>query len=141
MNSPTRKRARLMRLRNIERRQAEIRMARAAATLKGLEAISVRLDALRTELVPNVQVQPGVVIRAVADMQLRLEAAAHELKASLQTAQAAFDHEADRRNHATRREDGASRLHDIALAQDEFTAERRADALRIAPPRKRRTEQ
>lgn len=141
MNSPTEKRARLLRLRTIERRQAEIRMARAGTTLNGLEAIAARLEALRAELVPRIEVQPGVVIRAMADMQLRLEAAAHELKASLQTARAAFEHEAGRRNHAARREDGAVRLHDAALAQDEILAERRVDALRIAPARKRRNGQ
>ncbi len=141
MTSPTEKRARLLRLRMIERRQAEIRMARAGATLQGLEAIAARLETLRAELVPDIQVQPGVVIRAMADMQLRLEAAAHELKVSLKTARAAFEHEADRRNHAALREDGAERLHDAALAQDELLAERRVDAQRIAPARTRRNGQ
>ena len=132
--------ARLLRLRTMERRKAELRLARAHQALFGLEAIAARLKQLRDDMVPRADVQPGLTLCTLADMQRRLDQAALHLGASLDAARAERAHERDRQAAARQREDKAGeRLARLVVLADRH-AEQRADAQRPAPRTPKRME-
>lgn len=133
-------RARLLRLRTIEHRLAAQAVARADAALSDLEAIAGRLDALRGSLKIAAGRQDGEAVKAMAEMQARLDRAATEMTAPIAAAHADRIRHNARRLQARQREDGASRLLDRAMQTDGVMAERRADAHR-APSRPRRMQE
>ncbi len=135
MTNLSERRARILRVRQLEHRVARAKLANAEATLANLDRISERLSGLRASLKPNAERTNGLALKAMAEMAIRLESAQMDLAAPIEGAQHHRVRSIADRAFAKNREQGAEKLHDRALRMEVYEQTRRADANR--PFRKR----
>lgn len=135
MTGTTARRARLLRLRTIEHRIAKAKLTRADAALVNLERIAGRIAALRDGLGASVGGTSGMVLKAMAEMSIRLDAARSGMTAPMTEAEARRAEFNALRITAQQKEDSAAKLHDKAATSEATTRDLRADANR--PHRKR----
>lgn len=135
MTGLSERRARILRVRQLEHRVARAKLANAEATLANLDRISQRLSGLRASLKPNAERTSGLALKAMAEMAVRLETAQTELAAPIRGAQNNRVRSIADRASAKSREQGAEKLRDRALLVEVHEQARRADANR--PFRKR----
>ena len=123
---------RVLRVRAVEHRIAQQRLADADRRLQTLKQIADRIDALRTQAKAGTGIVDGQVLKSLGEMASRLERAGSDLAMPMA---AAFDHHSimdTKRGAAWAREESAIRLLQRSV-EDEFVAsERRADANRPA---------
>lgn len=135
MTSLAQRRARILRVRQMEHRVARVRLATAEATLANLDRISGRLSGLRASLKPDAERTSGLALKAMAEMALRLESAQTDLAAPIGNAENNRVRSIAERVFAKGREEGAEKLHSRAVRTETYEQNRRADANR--PFRKR----
>lgn len=135
MSGLAERRARILKIRQLEHRVARARLANAEATLANLDRISGRLSGLRASLKPAAERTDGLTLKAMAEMAIRLEKAQGDLAAPIDDAEHKRARSLAERAYAKTREDGAEKLHDRALRSETHEQALRADANR--PFRKR----
>lgn len=135
MTSLAERRARIVRVRQMEHRVARAKLATAEAALANLGRIAGRLSGLRASLKPDTARTTGLALKSMAEMALRLEAAQHDLAAPIEGAQHNRVRSIAERAAAKTREEGAEKLRERALRSETYEQARRADANR--PFRKR----
>lgn len=135
MSGVAQRRARILRVRQLEHRVATARLASAEATLANLDRIKGRLSNLRASLKPNAERTDGQALKAMAEMAIRLEKAQGDLAAPIGDAERKRAHSMAERAYAKTREDGAEKLHSRAVRSENYEQALRADANR--PFRKR----
>lgn len=129
------RRARILKVRQMEHKVARARLAGAEAALANLDRISTRLSGLRASLKPDAKHSNGLALKAMAEMAIRLESAQGELAAPIGAAEHNRSRFMAERVFAKSREDGAEKMHSRALVVENYEQTRRADANR--PFRKR----
>lgn len=135
MTSVVERRARIVRVRQMEHRAARAKLATAEAALANLDRIAGRLSGLRASLKPDAERTTGLALKSMAEMALRLEAAQCDLAAPMEGAQHNRIRSIAERAAAKTREEGAEKLREQALRLETYEQSRRADANR--PFRKR----
>lgn len=135
MTSLAERRARIVRVRQMEHRVARAKLATAEAALSNLDRIASRLSGLRASLKPDAERTDGLALKSMAEMALRLEAAQCDLVAPIKGAQHNRVRSIAERSAAKTREEGAEKLRERALRSEAYEQARRADANR--PFRKR----
>jgi len=129
------RRARIVRVRQMEHRVARAKLATAEAALANLDRIAERLSGLRTSLKPDAERTTGLALKSMAEMALRLEDAQCDLAAPIKGARHNRVRSMAERLAAKTREEGAEKLRERALRIELYEQTRRADANR--PFRKR----
>lgn len=130
MTSLSQRRARVLRLRNIEHKVAVARLAKATNEANSLEAVARRIATLRNGLGTLEGQTSGQALSAMAEMASRLDRAGQELvqpMAALETTRIRIDAE---RMKARIKKEGASKLHSKAAASDDARRTSREDANR-----------
>ena len=135
MTSAAERRRRVLRVRQIEHRIAQVHLADADAALAKLNALNRRLAGLRAQLRLGEGAVDGFVLNALQEMATRVDSAERELAAPIAEAQRARARFDALRLAAHIREESADRLTSRAerLRNDERA--RQADANRPARPR------
>jgi hypothetical protein len=136
MTSLSTRRARILHVRKLEHRIAKAQANSADAAVDKLDRISRRIDTLRLSLHPKDERASGRQLRAMGEMQQRLAQAQDDLAQPIGNARDESAHFADLRHAAHLREEGAIRLHDMAVHNAAATAALRTDANRPFRPRK-----
>lgn len=123
---------RVLRVRAVEHRIAQQRLADADRRLQTLNQIADRIDALRTQASAGAGIVDGQVLKSLGEMAGRLERAGTDLTTPIA---AAFDHHSmmdSKRGAAWAREESAIRLLQRSVEDELAQSERRADANRPA---------
>ena len=123
---------RVLRVRAVEHRIAQQRLADADRRLQTLNQIADRIDALRTQASAGAGIVDGQVLKSLGEMTARLERAGADL---VRPMAAAFDHHSmmdSKRGAAWAREESAIRLLQRSVEDELAQSERRADANRPA---------
>ena len=123
---------RVLRVRAVEHRIAQQRLADADRRLKTLKQIADRIDALRTQAKAGTGIVDGQVLKSLGEMASRLERAGSDLAFPMA---AASDHQYamdTKRGAAWVREESAIRLLQRSVEDELVVSERRADANRPA---------
>ena len=123
---------RVLRVRAVEHRIAQQRLADADRRLQSLKQIADRIDALRTQASAGTGIIDGQVLKSLGEMAARLERAGADLTMPMA---AAFDHRSKmdtKRSAAWAREESAIRLLQRSIEDELADTERRADANRPA---------
>jgi hypothetical protein len=123
---------RILRVRAIEHRIAQMRLAEADNRLNTLARIGERIDALRARAVTDAGITNGLSLKSVGEMAMRLEAAQHDMAAPVAAASARRNALDAERGTAWAREESAARLHQRAADYEEKSQEQRAEANRPA---------
>lgn len=121
---------RVLRVRAVEHRIAQQRLADADRRLRTLKQIADRIDALRTQASAGTGIVDGQVLKSLGEMASRLESAGADLAMPMA---AAFDHQYamdSKRGAAWAREECAIRLLQRSVEDELADSERRADANR-----------
>ena len=121
---------RVLRVRAVEHRIAQQRLADADRRLQSLKQIADRIDALRTQARAGAGVVDGQVLKSLGEMASRLERASSDLAIPMAVA---FDHQNamdTKRGAAWAREESAIRLLQRSVEDELAESERRADANR-----------
>ncbi len=121
---------RIMRIRAVEHRAAQLRLAEADGRLGALKQVTQRIDDLRAEVFVSAGPTDGLTLKSLGEMALRLDAARADMTVPVAAADAHRDEMALRRRAAWGREEGASRLFARSSEAEAAYAERRADANR-----------
>jgi hypothetical protein len=132
MNSLVERRARIARIRMIERRVAEFALARADRELKHVENIVERLGMLRDELGLADGETSGATLAATAEMKMRLASASQAAARPLLEASNRRQEQHAFTLSAHRKADGAQTLLEKSSANAAKADATRADANRIA---------
>lgn len=135
MSGLAQRRARVLRIRQLEHRVASAKLATAEAAVANLDRISGRLSALRASLKPATDRTDGITLKAMSEMAIRLEKAQGDLAAPMDAAAHKRALSQAERAYAKTREDGAEKLHGRAVRSETYEQALRADANR--PFRKR----
>jgi hypothetical protein len=132
---------RILRVRAIEHRIAQMRLAEANNRLHSLARIGERIEALRARAGTDAGLTDGLSLKSVGEMAMRLEVAQRDMIAPVAAASARRSALDTERGAAWAREERAARLHQRASDHEEKSQEQRADAnrpaRRNAPPLKR----
>jgi hypothetical protein len=123
---------RVLRVRAVEHRIAQQRLADADKRLRVLKQIANRIDALRAQACTQTGMVDGQILQSLSEMASRLEAAGADLAMPMA---AAFDHHNAmdiKRGAAWARAESAVRLFDRSVGDELSASERRADANRPA---------
>ena len=123
---------RILRVRAVEHRIAQQRLADADRRLQSLKQIADRIDALRTQASAGTGIVDGQVLKSLGEMAARLERAGADLATPMA---AAFDHHLmmdTKRGAAWAREESAIRLLQRSVEDELAQSERCADANRPA---------
>ncbi len=132
MKSQVDKRIRIAKVRSIEKRMAELALARADRELRHVESIAARLTALKADLGTAGCKPTGASLAAKAEITMRLDGAA---SATAKPLLDAMNRRVEKHNAslvALRKSDGADTLLERASVAFVRAHERRADANRIA---------
>ena len=124
---------RVLRVRAVEHRIAQQRLADADRRLQTLKHIADRIDALRSQASTGTGIVDGQVLKSLGEMAARLERAGADLAMPMA---AAFDHQNamdTKRGAAWAREESAIRLLQRSIVDELADSERRTDANRPAP--------
>jgi hypothetical protein len=135
--SITARRARILRLRSIEHRIAQAKLARADAALLNLTRIVERIDALKNGLGTTQGGTSGMALKAMTEMAMRLDTAQSGMVTPINEAEARRTEFSLLRVAAQQKEDSAAKLHEKAATHEAAARILRADANR--PYRKRPT--
>ncbi len=130
MSVPSKRRARLLRLRAIEHRVASTRLAHADGTLANLARIEKRLSLLKSGLSGVQGPTTGLALKAMSEMALRLDSASAGMVAPTHAAQTRRDECDAVRITAKRKEDGAAKLHSKTAKAEQRAHNMRSDANR-----------
>lgn len=123
---------RVLRVRAVEHRIAQQRLADADRRLQTLKQIADRIDALRAQASSGTGIVDGQVLKSLGEMAARLERAGADLATPMA---AAFDHLSNmdsKRGAAWAREESAIRLLQRSVEDELAQSERRSDANRPA---------
>ena len=132
MNATASRYQRVLRVRAVEHRIAQQRLADADRRLQTLKQIADRIDALRTQASAGTGTVDGQLLKSLGEMAARLERAGADLAMPMA---AAFDHHSvmdSKRGAAWAREESAIRLLQRSVEDELAQSERRADANRPA---------
>lgn len=122
------RRKRMIRIRAVEHRAAQARLAKAQGDLSDLARLASRLESLRSDLNVGTGAVQGMALNSLGEMAMRLEAAREQLKNPINDAREHRDDMTAIQRGAHAREESASRLYDRSRAAAEFARERAADA-------------
>ena len=132
MSAQITKRARIAKIRGIEKRVAELGLARADRELRHIEGIAGRLKALKSDLDTADCATTGASLAARTELKMRLATAA---RATIKPLNDAANRRSEQRAAATvahRKADGAQTLLDRVSVEAVKAIDHRADANRIA---------
>jgi hypothetical protein len=132
MNAAAARMKRILRVRAVEHRIAQMRLAEADNRLLSLARISQRIDALRAGAGTDAGITDGLMLKSVGEMAMRLEIAQRDMAAPVEAASARRSILEAERGSAWAREERAARLHQRAASHAETAQEQRADANRPA---------
>jgi hypothetical protein len=132
MSKCTSQRSRVLKIRTIERRIAEHRLAESSRELKQLSDLATRIAMLRRASGVAAGLHQGMELRAGSEMTHRLDAAHRAMQAPSAAASAKTECHLDMLATARQREAGAEKLADAALRQALRETEARQNASRIA---------
>jgi hypothetical protein len=121
---------RILRVRGVEHRIAQLRLAEADNRLTSLTQIGARIDTLRSKATPGSGLIDGQSLNAVGEMAMRLERARRDMAAPVKAAEIERQEREIRRGAAWAREEGTSRLHQRAANGEAQASDMRADANR-----------
>jgi uncharacterized protein (UPF0210 family) len=130
MSQPSARRARILRVRQLEHRLSVARLNNAAAEVTNLKRIGARITNLRITLNPDRTLKSGTAFQAMYEMAARLDDANAQLAAPIDQAETTVRHFEGQRNAARIREDGAERLHAKSVREESYQSALRADANR-----------
>jgi hypothetical protein len=132
MTSRSARRARILRVRQLEHRLATAKLRSADAALGNLHNISERIAVLHASLRPEGDKTSGLELKALFEMSARLDSARSDLAVPIAQAEENRD-QFDRLRQAARlREDGAAKLRDQAVQVEASETALRSDANRPA---------
>jgi hypothetical protein len=132
MSTRSTRRARILRVRQLEHRLATAKLRSADAALGNLHNISERIAVLHASLRPEGDKTSGLELKALFEMSARLDSARSSLAMPIAQAEENRD-QFDRLRQAARlREDGATKLRDKALRNEANETALRTDANRPA---------
>jgi hypothetical protein len=123
---------RVLRVRAVQHRIAQQRLADADRRLMSLKQIADRIDALRAQASAGTGIADGQVLKSLGEMAMRLENARADLATPMASA---LDHQNSmdtKRGAAWAREESAIRLLQRSVEDELIARERRADANRPA---------
>ncbi|MEQ1537577.1 MAG: hypothetical protein ABL928_01505 [Sphingorhabdus sp.] len=132
MTAATSRYQRVLRVRAVEHRIAQQRLADAERRLNTLKQIADRIDTLRAQASAGTGVADGQVLKSLGEMAMRLENARADLATPMASA---LDHQISmdsKRGAAWAREESAIRLLQRSVEDELIARERRADANRPA---------
>jgi hypothetical protein len=135
MTRQSTRRARILRVRQIEHRIAAARLNNAGVEVANLKRIEQRIARLRVTLNPDHAMKTGTAFQAMHEMATLLDTATDVLAVPIDRAETTARHFEAQRNAAWMREDGAERLHAKSIREESYQSILRADAGR--PFRKR----
>jgi hypothetical protein len=122
------RRKRMIRIRAVEHRAAQARLAKAQGDLSDLARLASRLEMLRSDLAVGAGTVQGMALKSLGEMAMRLEAAREQLKSPINDALDHRDEMTTIQRGAHAREESASRLYDRSRASADRARERAADA-------------
>ena len=122
---------RILRVRGVEHRIAQLRLAEADRRLASLTHIGERIDMLRARASAGSGVTDGASLNATGEMAARLDAARADMQAPVAAAEAERFAREKRRGAAWASQEGAARLHERTVQFETAAAETRADANRV----------
>jgi hypothetical protein len=131
MTDATERRRKLLRLRTIQAKAADMRVVEADAHLESLFRIKARLSSLRQSLVPTHGETDGLALKSMAEMAQRIDAADTRLTDPILDARHGRDTAQAERILARRNEESASRLHQRAALVEELARDQRDAAQRV----------
>lgn len=126
---------RILRVRAVEHRIVQMRLAEAEKRHTTLLQIGSRIDALRARVNPGSGAINGASLKAMGEMAGRLETARADMANPVAAAESERKASEILRGAAWAREEGASRLHQKAASREAASAELRADANRPHRPK------
>lgn len=132
MTAATSRYQQVLRVRAVEHRIAQQRLADAERRLNTLKQIADRIDTLRAQASAGTGVADGQVLKSLGEMAMRLENARADLATPMASA---LDHQISmdsKRGAAWAREESAIRLLQRCVEDELAASERRADANRPA---------
>jgi hypothetical protein len=121
---------RILRVRAVQHRIAQQRLADADRRLQALKQIADRIDALRTQASAGAGIADGQVLKSLGEMAMRLEKARADLATPMASAQDHQNSMDSKRGAAWAREESAIRLLQRSVEDELIARERRADANR-----------
>jgi hypothetical protein len=122
---------RIVRVREVEHRIAQLRLAEADRRLASLTQIGERIDMLRARASAGSGVTDGASLNAAGEMAARLEAARADIKAPVAAAEAERFAREKRRGVAWASQEGAARLHERTVRFEAAAVDIRTDANRV----------
>lgn len=137
MTRPTNSRKRILRVRTVEQRLAQMELAQAQRSAQQICSIVDRIDALGRENGIGSGLADGRTLAAKSEMKMRLEQARQLTAEPMENAQRQVDHRQLQSNRAQQKVDGANRLLEKSERKNAASAMQRADATRCSwNPRK-----
>lgn len=134
MKAQVQQRARIARVRRVQHMQASAAAAAAEGQLVQLEMSAERLATLRDSLTSAPGFSSGAALSNAGELAMRLDQARHGLTDAIVSARAAAARRAEERLEARRRQEGAEKLGERAVAALQEMIERRLSAIRPARP-------
>lgn len=131
MSAQVTKRARIAKVRGIEKRLAEIALGRANRELRHVESIVERLKMLENELGTTGGTTSGAALAAISEMKMRLASAGRATAKPLRDAATRRDEQYASAMTAHRKADGAESMLRQSSAEAAKAEAIRADASRI----------
>jgi hypothetical protein len=124
------RRRRIVRIRSVERRIAQLELAKARGNAAQIASIVERIEALRAENSTSEGTTSGQWLAAMSELGIQLEQARRATAEPLTRAQEMVRHRQAGNIEAQRKEDGANHLFEKARRRNETQAELRASANR-----------
>jgi hypothetical protein len=125
------RRARILKIRTVERRMAEIELARSSRELQYIAGLEHRIVALRAAACGAPGIHQGTALRAMCEMTGRLDVAYVATAATLATAKTQNIRKTNSFVSAKQRETGAEKLAHAARDEAALVRERRDNACRV----------
>ncbi len=141
MKSLSTRRLRILRLRQIEHRIANIRLARADSALNSLVQLTDRISLLKSDNAPTSGTTNGATLRSQSEITTRLDAVAANMAQPIRQAEAQKADVNASRLIARRKEESASKLYDAASANEAAALVMREDTNRPFRPRTKKLEE
>jgi hypothetical protein len=134
MKSLSTRRLRILRLRQIEHRIANIRLARADLALNSLVQLTDRISHLKSDNAPTSGITNGMTLRSQSEITARLDAVAANMVQPIRQAEATKADVNASRLIARRKEESAAKLYEAANANEAAALDLREDTNRPFRP-------
>lgn len=130
MNDRIKRRRRVLRVREAEKKITEVRLAAAQRKVAELDAMAGRIDQLEADIIGRGEMCDGQALQNKASMQAMLDKARADLMKPREQSRQQCDLRSGEHIRASIRSEGASRLVEKSVRSAEVEKERRDDANR-----------